>query len=143
MRAFLRGLLAVVLGLIAGSAVNMGLILLGGHLVPPPAGTDTSTTEGLQAAMPLFEARHFLFPFLAHALGTLAGALLATWIVGRSSKVPALLIGLLFLAGGIASCFMLPAPRWFEVLDVLLAYIPFAWLGYQIAKKPAGTVGAA
>ncbi|MNL82973.1 hypothetical protein D3C87_2104970 [compost metagenome] len=56
--------------------------------------------------------------------------------------MPALLIGLLFLAGGIASCFMLPAPRWFEVLDVLLAYIPFAWLGYLIAKKPARAVGA-
>jgi len=136
MRAFLRGLLAVVLGLIAGSAVNMGLILLGGQLIPPPVGADTSTTEGLQAAMPMFEVRHFLFPFLAHALGTFAGALLATWIVGRVSKVPALLIGLLFLAGGIASGFMLPAPRWFEVLDVLLAYLPFAWLGYALARKP-------
>ena len=142
MRAFLRGLLAVVLGLIAGSAVNMGLIVLGGQLLPPPVGMYLTTTEGLQAAMPLLEPRHFLFPFLAHALGTLAGALLATWIVGRVSKVPAVLIGLLFLAGGVASCFMLPAPRWFEVLDVLLAYIPFAWLGYLIAKKPARAVGA-
>ena len=142
MRAFLRGLLAVVLGLIAGSAVNMGLIVLGGQLLPPPAGMDLTTTEGLRAAMPLLEPRHFLFPFLAHALGTLAGALLATWVSGRASKIPALLIGLLFLAGGVASCFMLPAPRWFEVLDVLLAYIPFAWLGYLIAKKPARAVGA-
>lgn len=142
MRAFLRGLLALVLGLIVGSAVNMGLIVLGGQLIPPPPGMDLTTTEGLQAAMPLLEPRHFLFPFLAHALGTLAGALLATWIVGRVSKVPAVLIGLLFLAGGVASCFMLPAPRWFEVLDVLLAYIPFAWLGYQIAKKPS-VAGAA
>ncbi|WP_312370900.1 hypothetical protein [Stenotrophomonas sp.] len=136
MRAFLRGLLAVVLGLVAGSAVNMGLILLGGQLVPPPAGADTSTTEGLQAAMPLFEARHFLFPFLAHALGTFAGALLATWVAGRISKVPALLVGLLFLAGGIASCFMLPAPRWFEALDVVLAYLPFAWLGHVLVRRP-------
>jgi len=136
MRAFLRGLLAVVLGLVAGSAVNMLLILLGGQLVPPPAGADTSTTEGLQAAMPLFEARHFLFPFLAHALGTFAGALLATWVAGRISKAPALLVGLLFLAGGIASCFMLPAPRWFEVLDVVLAYLPFAWLGHVLVRRP-------
>ena len=143
MRDFLRGLLAVVLGLIAGSAVNMGLIVLGGQLLPPPAGMDLTTTEGLRAAMPLLEPRHFLFPFLAHALGTLAGALLATWIVGRVSKVPALLIGLLFLAGGVASCFMLPAPRWFEVLDLIFAYIPFAWLGYAVARKPAVVVGAA
>ena len=137
MRGFLKGLLAVVLGLVAGSAVNMGLVLLGAQLVPPPAGVDTSTAEGLKATMPLLQARHFLFPFLAHALGTFAGALVATWVVGRVNRLPALLIGLLFLVGGIASCFMLPAPRWFEVLDVMLAYLPLAWLGYLLAKKPS------
>lgn len=135
MRGFLKGLLAVVLGLIAGSAVNMGLVLLGGQLVPPPAGVDTSTTEGLKAAMPLFSPAHFVFPFLAHALGTFAGAFIATRVAGRVSRVPALVIGVLFLAGGVAACFMLPAPRGFEVLDVTLAYLPFAWLGYALARR--------
>ncbi|MBD9535086.1 hypothetical protein IB227_04375 [Stenotrophomonas sp. STM01] len=136
MRAFLKGLLAVVVGLVVGSAVNMGLILLGARVVPAPAGVDTTTSEGLAAAMPLLGPAHFVFPFLAHALGTFAGALLATWIVGRVSRVPAAVIGVLFLAGGIASCFMLPAPRWFEALDVVLAYLPFAWLGYRLGRRP-------
>jgi hypothetical protein len=135
MRTFLKGLLAVVLGFIVGSAVNMGLILLGGQLVPPPAGVDTSTTEGLKAAMPLFGPAHFVFPFLAHALGTLAGAFVATLVIGRVSRVPALVVGLVFLAGGVASCFMLPAPRWFELLDVVVAYLPFAWLGFALARR--------
>ncbi|WP_313253821.1 hypothetical protein [Stenotrophomonas sp.] len=137
MRAFLKGLLAVVVGLVVGSAVNMGLILLGARVVPAPAGMDTTTSEGLAAAMPLLGPAHFAFPFLAHALGTFAGALLATWIAGRVSRVPAAVIGVLFLAGGIASCFMLPAPRWFEALDVVLAYLPFAWLGYRLGRRPA------
>jgi hypothetical protein len=137
MRAFLKGLLAVVVGLVVGSAVNMGLILLGARVVPAPAGVDTTTSEGLAAAMPLLGPAHFVFPFLAHALGTFAGALLATWIAGRVSRVPAAVIGVLFLAGGIASCFMLPAPRWFEVLDVVVAYLPFAWLGYRLGRRPA------
>ncbi len=137
MRAFLKGLLAVVVGLVVGSAVNMGLVLLGARVVPAPAGVDTTTSEGLAAAMPLLGPAHFVFPFLAHALGTFAGALLATWIAGRVSRVPAAVIGVLFLAGGIASCFMLPAPRWFEVLDVVVAYLPFAWLGYRLGRRPA------
>lgn len=137
MRAFLKGLLAVVVGLVVGSAVNMGLILLGARVVPAPAGVDTTTSEGLAAAMPLLGPAHFVFPFLAHALGTFASALLATWVAGRVSRVPAAVIGALFLAGGIASCFMLPAPRWFEVLDVVLAYLPFAWLGYRLGRRPA------
>lgn len=136
MRAFLKGLLAVVVGLVVGSAVNMGLILLGARVVPAPAGVDTTTSKGLAAAMPLLGPAHFVFPFLAHALGTFAGALLATWIAGRVSRVPAAVIGVLFLAGGIASCFMLPAPRWFEVLDMVLAYLPFAWLGYRLGRRP-------
>ena len=33
-----------------------------------------TTAQGIRAALPKLEPRHFLFPFLAHALGTLAGA---------------------------------------------------------------------
>lgn len=135
MRAFLRGALALLVGLAVGSVVNMGLVMLGGRLFPPPAGMDASTTEGLKAAMPLFGPQHFLMPFLAHALGTLAGAFVATWLGGRVSRVPALLVGLLFLAGGVAAAFMLPAPLWFEATDLLLAYLPFAWLGFVLARK--------
>lgn len=71
--SILRFVLAVVLGMVVGSVVNMGLVMAGGHVIAPPAGADLTTAEGWQAAMPLLQPRHFLFPFLAHALGTLAG----------------------------------------------------------------------
>jgi hypothetical protein len=129
----LRIVLAVVAGLVIGSVVNMGLVTLGGQVVPPPAGADVATMEGLKAAMPLFEARHFLFPFLAHALGTLAGALVAGLLVPGRSPLPAYLVGGLFLLGGLASVFMLPAPVWFSLTDLLLAYLPAAWLGQTLA----------
>src|SRR5690606_40560173 len=54
--------------------VNMSIIMISGSIIPPPEGADTTTTEGLKAAMHLFEPKHFLLPFLAHALGTLVGA---------------------------------------------------------------------
>ncbi len=135
MKGFLKGLLALIVGFAVGSAVNMGLVMLGGQLIAPPPGVDTSTTEGLKAAMPLFGPRHFLMPFLAHALGTLAGAFVATWVAGRTNRIPALLVGVLFLAGGMAAAYMLPAPLWFEVADLLLAYLPCAWLGFVLARK--------
>ena len=40
MAKFLRVLLAVVVGVAVGSAVNMGLIMVSGKIVPPPAGVD-------------------------------------------------------------------------------------------------------
>ncbi len=125
--------LAVVIGLVAGSAVNMGLVLLGPHVVTPPTGADVTTAEGLTASLHLFEPRHFLFPFLAHALGTLAGAFVASLLAPNRSPIPASVIGVLFLCGGIASVFMLPAPLWFCIVDLVLAYLPMAWLGHRLA----------
>lgn len=135
MQRAVRIALAVILGFIAGSAVNMALIMVSGKVIAPPAGADVTTTEGLKATMHLFQPRHFIFPFLAHALGTFAGAFVATLLAPLRSATPALLVGVLFLAGGIASVFMLPSPAWFDILDLVLAYLPFAWLAHRIAAR--------
>lgn len=132
---FLRQLLAVVVGFVAGSVTNMGLILLGGRLIPPPAGADVSTMEGLAAALPAFEPKHFLFPFLAHALGTLVGAVAAGLLAVGRSIVPAWVIGALFLCAGIANIAMLPGPLWFNTVDVLFAYLPMAWLAQTLVNR--------
>lgn len=125
----LRNILAVIAGVVIGSIVNMGLIMISGKVIPPPAGVDVSTMEGLKAGMHLFEPRHFVLPFLAHALGTLAGAFLAARLAASRKMAMALVVGVCFLAGGISAVMMLPAPMWFNVLDLVVAYIPMAWLG--------------
>ena len=137
MKAVLRNVLAVVLGLVLGSVVNMGLILVSGHVIAPPAGADVTTVEGLRASIHLFEPKHFLFPFLAHALGTLAGAALATLLAVSRQRLCALVIGCLFLAGGAANVAMLPSPLWFNVVDLLGAYLPMALLGWHLAMRKA------
>jgi hypothetical protein len=135
----LRNILGVIAGLIVGSIVNMALVTIGPMVIPPPAGADLTTMEGLQAAMPAFETKHFVFPFLAHALGTLVGALVACLIAASHKMTIALVLGVLFLLGGIAAAYMFPAPLWFEALDLIVAYIPMALLGAKLggAGKPA------
>ncbi len=128
-----RNILAVVAGAFVGSAVNMGIIQIGPAIIPLPAGVDMSTPEGLKAAMPLLEGRHFISPFLAHALGTLAGAWLAAKLGATHQMRLAFGIGLLFLLGGIASVFMIPAPGWFIALDLVVAYLPMAYVGGRLA----------
>lgn len=128
MNPILRNILAVLAGWIGGSAVNMALVQLGHGLFPIP-GVDPNDFEALKVAMPTLEAHYFLFPFLAHALGTLVGAVIAASIAKKDRRQWALGIGVLFLAGGIAASFMIPAPTWFVVTDLLLAYLPMAWLG--------------
>jgi hypothetical protein len=144
MRSVLRIVLAVVLGFVIGSAVNMALVTISGKVIAPPAGANVATMEGLKASMHLFEPKHFLFPFLAHALGTLAGSFIAALLAAAKPHIAAYSVGGLFLLGGIANVFMLPGPAWFNAIDLLLAYLPFAWLGHKLANRvrPAARSGA-
>jgi len=135
MNPILRNTLAVIAGIIVGSIVNMSIILISGSIIPPPNGVDNTTMEGLQKTMHLFEAKHFLFPFLAHAIGTFAGAATTALIAVNHKKKLALVIGAFFLLGGIVSVCSLPSPSWFTVVDLVFAYIPMAYLALKVTCK--------
>jgi hypothetical protein len=144
MRAIARNILAVVAGFLIGGLVNMALIKIGPAVFPPPAGTDMTTPEGLRAAMPLLEPKHFVFPFLAHALNAFVGALVAHLLAVSRRDLLAWTLGALTLLGGIAASVMIPAPLWFKALDLVVAYLPMAGLAIRVGYrlKPAAPVSA-
>ncbi len=135
MNPILRIVLAVITGIALGASVNIGIISISGSIIPPPDGADVTTMEGLKATMHLFEPKHFLMPFLAHALGTLVGAMVAALIAASHKLRLALAIGVVFLAGGIQMVMALPSPLWFSITDIVGAYIPMAYLGAKLAMK--------
>ena len=135
MNPIIRNILAIIAGIVIGSSVNMGIISISGSIIPPPDGADVTTTEGLKAAMHLFQPKHFIFPFLAHALGTFAGAFVAALVAANHKMKFAVAIGMFFLAGGIASVFMLPSPTWYTIVDLVGAYIPMAYLAGKVSVK--------
>ena len=135
MNPIVKNILAVIAGLIIGSVVNMGLIMISGSVIPPPEGGDVTTMEGLKETMHLFEPKHFIFPFLAHALGTLVGAFVAATIAANNKMKFAIAIGCFFLIGGIINVVMLPSPTWFAILDIVGAYIPMAIIGGKLALR--------
>lgn len=135
MNPIIRNILAVITGLVAGSLVNMGIIMISGSIIPPPEGVDNTTMEGLKAGLHLFQPKHFLFPFLAHALGTFVGALLTAIIAVTRKKLFAFVIGVFFLAGGVANILMLPSPLWFTLTDLLCAYLPMAFVAGKLVSK--------
>ena len=135
MNKIVRNVLAVITGIFLGSAVNMGIIMLQGYFIALPEGVDVTNTESLQSSMHLFGPKHFIFPFLAHAIGTLAGAYLSARIAASHKIKFALGIGIFFLIGGISMVFMMPSPIWFAILDLSVAYIPMGWLSGRLATK--------
>lgn len=94
-----------------------------------------TTMEGLKASMHLFQPKHFLISFLAHALGTFTGAFLTARLAANHQKKYAIGIGLLSLVGGVTNVLLFPSPIWFNILDLSLAYIPMAHIAGKIALK--------
>lgn len=132
---FLRNVVGLLGGLVLGALVNMGLIMLGPSIIPPPAGVDVTDSASIAASMHLFEAKHFIVPFVAHAAGTLVGAMTAYLIAVSYRPHVAYLVGALSFAGGVAASLMIPAPKWFVGVDLILAYFPMAWIGVMIAGR--------
>jgi hypothetical protein len=122
MPIIIRNILAFLLGLVLGSFVNMGIILISNFIIPAPA-------------MELMQPKHFIMPFLAHALGTLSGALLCSALAASFRFYMVMLIASLFFVGGIYMVMLLPSPLWFNLTDLILAYFPMAYLGYFLLKK--------
>ena len=129
----LLSILAVVAGWLIGSIVNMSLINVGLGIYPIE-GYDGKDMDFLAKVMPTLSSEYFIFPFLAHALGTFVGAILAALIAPKNYKMKAaLIVGLLFFIGGILVNIMISGPVWFTAVDILLAYFPMAWIGGKIA----------
>jgi hypothetical protein len=135
MNSTLKNILAVITGLVIGSIVNMGIIMISSSVIPPPNGADVTAMEGLKESIHLFKPKHFLFPFLAHAFGALVGAFIASKIAATKKKRMALVLGCFFLLGGIVNVFLLPGPMWFNAVDIIFAYIPMALLGYKFSNS--------
>ncbi len=135
MNPILRNILALIAGFILGSIVNMGIIMISGSIIPPPDGVNPADVESLKANIHLFQPKHFIFPFLAHALGTLTGAFTVAKLAVSHQMKWAIGIGVCFLIGGIMAINMMPTPTWFSILDILGAYIPMGWLGGKLASN--------
>lgn len=135
MNPIIRNILALVAGILIGSSVNMAIIMVSGTLIPAPNGADVTTMEGLNATMHLFQPKHFIMPFLAHALGTFCGALLTAFIASSHKINLALLISVVFLAGGIANVLLLPSPIWFTIVDLVGAYLPMGYIAGKLLVK--------
>ena len=132
-----RNIVAVIVGLIAGSAFNMAIIMVSWMLYPPPAGVDLmKDPEAMKAYVATLSLPAILIVLVAHAGGALVGGLVASAIARRSPTVLGAIVGGFFLLGGIVNAISIPAPLWFVVLDLIL-YVPCGILGARLIRPKA------
>jgi len=135
MPLILKNILILFLGLIIGSIVNMGLVMLGPMIISPPEGMIPTDVESIKEHLHLLEFKHYIFPFLAHAAGTLLGAGVVASFVAKSKIGWAMALGALFMIGGVTNLVSMSSPIWFTIVDLSLAYLPMAYLGYLLRRK--------
>tara|TARA_Y100001960_G_C14491261_1_gene736828 strand:+ start:459 stop:842 length:384 start_codon:yes stop_codon:yes gene_type:complete len=127
MRVILKNIGIIALGIIIGMIINMGLIILGGIIIAP-----SDNFEPMNALN--WDLKYFIFPFLAHALGTFSGTFIVSKLSKKTNIAIPLIVGFYFLSGGVYMATILPAPIWFILLDITVGYIPMALLGWKLAK---------
>ena len=130
MNPVLRNIVAVVVGAVACIVLNGLLLGVMMKIVGTPEGFDPNVAS----TYALLQAKHYLSPFVAHAVPSLIGGLLAALIAATRKMTFALVVGGLHMIGGIVAAFMIPAPTWFVVLDLVVAYLPMAWIGGRMGR---------
>lgn len=133
--SIIRNILAVIVGFVVGNLVNFAVITAGHAIMPPPAGFDGTSMDGVANTIHLLRPVDFIVPFLAHALGPFVGVLAAMFVAASRHKMIAIGLGIVFLIGGIVANIMIPAPLWYRVIDVVFAYVPMAYLGWKVSRK--------
>lgn len=131
MRQLLRNLLAVGTGFCIGVAISIAIHAMAGLPFLPANGDAHEVAGSILASMEASESMSCLAQLAAHAIGTYCGAAAAAWLSASHSLIAALAIGFAFLSFGIANALARHWPLWFEIVDLNLAYIPMAWLGYR------------
>ena len=134
MKPGLRNFLAIAGGVLVGSIINMLIVSNGGELIPPPQGVDADDINSIKANIHLYHGKHYVMPFLAHALGTLVASFIAVKLAIRRKQTVGLIVGTWFLIGGLTAATMIGTPLSPTTIDLVFAYFPFAWLGLKLAK---------
>lgn len=125
----------VLLSLVFGSLINGLILTVGPLIIEYPPGVSFATEASTIQSMNLLRPIHFAIPFVAHALGTFISTLLMAIYIKNKYLMVAYMISVLYLIAGIMNVIMYPAPIWFIILDLTMAYIPMGYIGAKIGLK--------
>lgn len=131
-----KNVLGLILGFVIGGVVNFAIVGLGPLVIPVPEGVDMSDMENFAENLQKLKPVNFIAPWLAHAVGTLVGAMVAARIATSHRTLMAVIISVFFLAGGITMVAMYGGPVWFTILDLVFAYIPMGLLAARLVGQP-------
>ncbi len=130
---FLRDGLAVVLGMLAGTTVNMTLVLFALFLFPMAEGSDFSDTDAMADYFATIPVAGLLLILAAHLGQSFFGGLVAALLSPTRPRAMALIIGVISLIGGVMNMSQLPLPAWMWI--EVPGYLLVAWFAASWAMR--------
>lgn len=135
MNKYLYYTLWILISLFLGSLANGLIITVGPLIIKYPPSVSFETEASTIHSMKLLRPIHLMIPFVAHAIGTFISTFLMAIYIKKPYMEIAYFMSLLYLIVGIYMVFLIPAPLWFGILDLTLAYIPMGYLGAKLGVK--------
>lgn len=132
-----RSILAVAVGLVVAFLVIAGLQTVLGYIYPIDKHSLillTQSPEAYREFMLGLPIGAFIGVILSHAIGTLAGVIIGTFVDRTNSMIPYIIM-VLMLLGSIVNFLVVPHPSWFPFAD-LGCTILFVF-AYTLSRKKA------
>ncbi len=130
MKNVIRNIAAVLLAIVVAYLITSGIIIIGHSIVPVPEGMDTNNLESIKNNFHLFKTKHFIFPMLAHAVGTFISAYIVSHFAANHKFKFALGIGILYMIASLLLTIKLGHFQWIGIIELGL-YIPMSWLAFN------------
>lgn len=130
----LRQIASALVGILVAFAMVALIQRLGHAIYPPPPELAEADARALAAAVATLPLGSLLFVVAAWAIGSFAGAAVASLLTRGVSLLPGLAVGALVLAATAMTLFALPHPVWMMIAGLVLP-LPAAWLGCRAARR--------
>ena len=138
MKNIVQNIFAILLAIFAASIITFSIIVLGHSIVPTPDGIDTNNFESIKSNFHLFQAKHFLFPLLAHVLGTFVSSYLLSRFAKTYKFWFAIGIGIIFMLASLSLSLRIGHLNWIGIIEIA-QYIPVSVLGYEVWQRTSST----
>jgi len=116
--------------MLAAALITFSIISLGHLIVPTPDGIDTNDFESIKSNFHLFELKHFVFPLVAHIVGTFVASFLVSYLAMTHKLWFALGIGVLFMLVSLSLSIRIDYFNWIGIVEIA-QYIPVSFMGYK------------
>ena len=128
-----RGVVALLLGLLAATLFIVAVEGVWAVLYPFPDGADPSDIEVCRAHIAQLPASAFLIGVVGWGLAVFAGSWVATRLAAGRHPAHGIMLGSILLAAAVLNMLMLPYPAWFWVAN-LLGFPVCALLGARLGR---------